>query len=128
MCLCCLLGKKNILFLYFFKLSSSSTYSLYPRYFCRRVLSICPFVCLFLRTSFRHLSEICVKVSQVVNISATTNQKAFIFGPQLSCRVGIRSMIPDPKSIPRGAIGRNLGHRRSVFSLSFVMESSYVET
>ena len=38
----------------------------------------------FVRTSFRRVefaSKFCVKVSQVVYISATTNQKAFIFGP-----------------------------------------------
>ena len=42
------------------------------------------FVCSFVRTSFRHVefaSKFCVKVSQVVYISATTHQKAFIFGP-----------------------------------------------
>ena len=42
------------------------------------------FVCSFVRTSFRHVefaSTFCVKVSQVVYISATTHQKAFIFGP-----------------------------------------------
>ena len=38
----------------------------------------------FVRTSFRHVefaSKFCVKVSQVVYISANTHQKAFIFGP-----------------------------------------------
>ena len=38
----------------------------------------------FVRTSFRRCkfaSKFCVKVSQVVYISATTHQKAFIFGP-----------------------------------------------
>ena len=69
---------------------------LYPRHLCRGVysfrLSVRPFVCLyvrsfvcsFVRTSFRHVefaSKFCVKVSQVVYISATTHQKAFIFGP-----------------------------------------------
>ena len=51
-------------------------------------LSVRPFVCSyvrsFVRTSFRHVefaSKFCVKVSQVVYISATTHQKAFIFGP-----------------------------------------------
>ena len=42
------------------------------------------FVRLFVRTSFRRVefaSKFCVKVSQVVYISATTHQKAFIFGP-----------------------------------------------
>ena len=42
------------------------------------------FVCSFVRTSFRRVefaSKFCVKVSQVVYISATTHQKAFIFGP-----------------------------------------------
>ena len=42
------------------------------------------FVRSFVRTSFRHVefaSKFCVKVSQVVYISATTHQKAFIFGP-----------------------------------------------
>ena len=42
------------------------------------------FVRSFVRTSFRHVefaSKFCVKVSQVMYISATTHQKAFIFGP-----------------------------------------------
>ena len=42
------------------------------------------FVRSFVRTSFRHVefaSKFCVKVSQVVYISLTTHQKAFIFGP-----------------------------------------------
>ena len=45
---------------------------------------VCSFVCLFVRTSFRSVEfapKFCVKVSQVVYISATTYQKAFIFGP-----------------------------------------------
>ena len=69
---------------------------LYPRHLCRGVysfrLSVRPFVCSyvrsfvcsFVRTSFRcveFVSKFCVKVSQVVYISATTHQKAFIFGP-----------------------------------------------
>ena len=42
-----------------------------------------PFVCSFVRTSITFVefaSKFCVKVSQVVYISATTYQKAFIFG------------------------------------------------
>ena len=42
------------------------------------------FVCSFVRTSFSRVefaSKFCVKVSQVVYISATAYQKAFIFGP-----------------------------------------------
>ena len=42
------------------------------------------YCCSFVRTSFRHVefaSKFCVKVSQVVYISATSHQKAFIFGP-----------------------------------------------
>ena len=69
---------------------------LYPRHLCRGVYSfrisvrpfVCSyvrsFVCSFVRTSFRHVefaSKFYVKVSQVVYISATTHQKAFIFGP-----------------------------------------------
>ena len=45
---------------------------------------VCSFVRSFVRTSFRRVefaSKFCVKVSQVVYISATTHQKAFIFGP-----------------------------------------------
>ena len=48
---------------------------------------VCSFVRLFVsfvRTSFRRVefaSKFCVKVSQVVHISATSYQKAFIFGP-----------------------------------------------
>ena len=43
-----------------------------------------PFVCSFVRNSVTFVefaSKFCVKVSQVVYISATTYQKAFIFGP-----------------------------------------------
>ena len=65
---------------------------LYPRHLCEGVYSflfsvrpfVCSFVRLFVRTSFRRVeftSKFCVKVSQVVYISATTHQKAFIFGP-----------------------------------------------
>ena len=72
------------------------SFLLYPRHLCRGVYSfrlsvrvfVCSFVCSFVRsfvrTSFRHVefaSKFCVKVSQVVYISATTHQKAFIFGP-----------------------------------------------
>ena len=42
------------------------------------------FVSSFVCTSFRRVefaSKFCVKVSQVMYISATTHQKAFIFGP-----------------------------------------------
>ena len=67
-----------------------------PQHLCRGVYSFClsvrpficsyvrSFVCSFVRTSFRRVefaSKFCVKVSQVVYISATTYQKAFIFGP-----------------------------------------------
>ena len=56
------------------------------------IVFVFPFVCSFVRlfvrsfvrTSFRSVefaSKFCVKVSQVVYISATTHQKAFIFGP-----------------------------------------------
>ena len=58
---------------------SDSQYLLYPRHLCRWVysfrLSICPFVYSFVPTSFRHMefaSKFCVKVFQVVYISATT--------------------------------------------------------
>ena len=51
-------------------------------------LSVRPFVHLYVRlfvrtsvTFVEFASKFCVKVSQVVNISATTYQKAFIFGP-----------------------------------------------
>ena len=55
------------------------------------IVFVFPFVCSFVRlfvrsfvrTSFRRVefaSKFCVKVSQVVYISATTHQKAFIFG------------------------------------------------
>ena len=46
--------------------------------------SVCMFVRSFVRTSVTFVefaSKFCVKVSQVVNISATTYQKAIIFGP-----------------------------------------------
>ena len=54
----------------------------YVRMFVRSF--VCSFVRSFVRTSFRRVefaSKFCVKVSQVVYISATTHQKAFIFGP-----------------------------------------------
>ena len=65
---------------------------LYPRHLCRRVysfrLSVRPFVRSYVRSFVRNsvpfvefASKFCVKVSQVVYISATTHQKAFIFGP-----------------------------------------------
>ena len=54
----------------------------YVRMFVRSFVRL--FVRSFVRTSFRRVefaSKFCVKVSQVVYISATTHQKAFIFGP-----------------------------------------------
>ena len=42
-------------------------------------------------------TKFCVKVSQVVYISAATYQKAFMYGLYLHWRVGIDSMIPDPR-------------------------------
>ena len=46
--------------------------------------SVRMFECSFVRNSVTFVefaSKFCVKVSQVVHISATTHQKAFIFGP-----------------------------------------------
>ena len=46
------------------------------------IVFVFPFVCSFVRLFVRSFaSKFCVKVSQVVYISATTHQKAFIFGP-----------------------------------------------
>ena len=49
------------------------------------IVFVFPFVRLFVRSFVRSYflpsRGICVKVSQVVYISATTHQKAFIFGP-----------------------------------------------
>ena len=46
------------------------------------IVFVFPFVCSFVRTSVTEFaSKFCVKVSQVVYISATTYQKAFIFEP-----------------------------------------------
>ena len=59
-------------------------YLLYPRHLCRRVYSFRLSVRMFVRNSVTFVefaSKFCVKVSQVVYISATTHQKAFIFGP-----------------------------------------------
>ena len=58
----------------------------YVRMFVRSFvcLFVRMFVRSFVRTSFRRVefaSKFYVKVSQVVYISATTHQKAFIFGP-----------------------------------------------
>ena len=62
----------------------AATY-LYPRHLCRWVysfrLSVRPFVSSFVRSFVEFASKFYVKVSQVVYISATTHQKAFIFGP-----------------------------------------------
>ena len=83
------------------------------------------FVCLFVRTSFRRMefaSKFCVKVSQVVYISATTYQKAFIFGPLLPWRVGIHSMTPDPRVHAPGWGERSKSRTPlKVHFLSFVM-------
>ena len=43
--------------------------------------SVRMFVSSFVRSFVEFASKFCVKVSQVVYISATTHQKAFIFGP-----------------------------------------------
>ena len=56
---------------------------LYPRHLCEGIY-FSSSVRMFVRTSFRpveFVSKFCVKVSQVVYISATTYHKAFIFGP-----------------------------------------------
>ena len=48
------------------------------------IVFVFPFVRSYVRTSVTFVefaSKFCVKVSQVVYISATTYQKAFIFGP-----------------------------------------------
>ena len=74
------------------ELNAYHIFLLYPRHLCRGVYSfrlsvrplLCSYVRSFVRTSFRHVefaSKFCVKVSQVLYISATTHQKAFIFGP-----------------------------------------------
>ena len=62
-----------------------------PRGLYPYIVFVFPFVCSFVRTSVTFVrtsvtfvefaSKFCVKVSQVVYISATTHQKAFIFGP-----------------------------------------------
>ena len=68
---------RGILFL-FFRSSVRMFVCSFVRLFVRS------FVRSFVRTSFRRVefaSKFCVKVSQVVYISATTHQKAFIFGP-----------------------------------------------
>ena len=57
---------------------------LYPRHLCRRVYSFRlsgPLVCSLVRSFVEFASKFCLKVSQAVYISATTYQKAFIFGP-----------------------------------------------
>ena len=54
------------------------------RYLSRRVYSFCllarPFVCSFVRSVqlVKYVSKFCITVSQVVNISSTTYQRAFI--------------------------------------------------
>ena len=90
-------------FLYFFvfwlKMQKNNIFEdkcLYPRHLCRGVYSfrpsVCPFVRLYVRLFVRSFvrtsvtfvefaSKFCVKVSQMVYISATTYQNAFIFGP-----------------------------------------------
>ena len=65
--------------------SSDNIFNIYAEGY---IVFVFPFVCslvrLFVRTSVTFVefaSKFCVKVSQVVYISATTHQKAFIFGP-----------------------------------------------
>ena len=79
-------------------LMSDSYTSIIPRHSFRRVysfrLSVLP------RSSFHRVeftTKFCVKVSEVVYISATTYQKAFIFEQYLPWKVGIHSMTPEPK-------------------------------
>ena len=83
------------------------------------------FVRSFVCTSFRRLefaSKFCVKVSQVVYISATTHQKAFIFGPYLPWRVGIHYMTTDPRVHALGWGKRSKSRTPlKVYFLSFVM-------
>ena len=86
------------------------------------------FVCSFVRTSVTFVefaSKFCVKVSQVVYISATTNQKAFIFGPYLPWRVDIHSMTPDPRvDAPGWGLRSKSRTPLKVLFLSFFLESS----
>ena len=63
------------------------------------IIFIFPLVRSYVCSFFRHVSGICVKVSQVVHISASTYQKAFIFEPWMD---GIHSMNPDPRVHAQG--------------------------
>ena len=82
-------------------------------------LSICPFVCSFVRISFRRVrAKIYVRVSQVGYISPTTHQKTFIFGPYIPWKVSCHSMTPDSMVHATGwASGKNLWHIKNVFSI-----------
>ena len=45
------------------------------------IVFVFPFICSLVRSFVEFASKFCVKVYHVVYISATTHQKAFIFGP-----------------------------------------------
>ena len=96
-------------------------YSFVFPFICSSVrMFVCSYVRLFVRTSVTFVeftSKFCIKVSQVVYISATTYQKTFIFEPYLPWRVGIHSMARTPGSMPwGGARGQKLGHLKNTFS------------
>ena len=61
------------------------------------IVYVFPFLCSFIRTSVTFVefaSKFCVKVSQLVYISATTYQKAFIFGPYMEGWHSLHESIP----------------------------------
>ena len=66
-------------------------------YFSSFRLSVRMYVRLFIRSCLRYNDKALVKVSPVMYISVTTDQKAFIFKPKLPWRVGIDSMTSDLK-------------------------------
>ena len=78
-------------------------------------LSICPFVCSFVRISFRRVrAKIYVRVSQVGYISPTTHQKTFIFG-----RSAVIPWLLIPWSMPQGGLEVKIYDTLKMFFLLF---------
>ena len=93
-----ILNIKSRLFAY----PSVLTYSYIPDIYVEGyIVFVFPFVCLSIRSlvpSYFCYVKVLVKVSRVVYISVTTDQKAFIFGSLLPWRVGISQHEFRPQS------------------------------
>ena len=74
------------------------------------IVFVFPFVCSYFLPSLEFVSKFCVKVSQVVYISATTHQKAYL-DHSYPGGLAFTPLPRTPGSMPRGrARGQNLGH------------------